>query len=140
MGGRALIQLSPGEKGALLLVFYLLVDRSECPLLIDQPEENLDNQSIYKILVGFIKEARRRRQVILVTHNPNIAVVSGAEQVIYCKMDKSNGYRLSYTSGALENLEINKHVLDVLEGTRPAFNSRERTYLVSEEPRRPRRQ
>jgi ABC-type lipoprotein export system ATPase subunit len=138
MGGRVLGELSPGEKGALLLVFYLLVDRSDYPLLIDQPEENLDNQSVFKVLVPFIKEARRRRQVFLVTHNPNIAVVAGAEQVIFCEMDKSDGYRLSYTTGALENPLTNKHVLDVLEGTRPAFASRDETYRVSESPRRAR--
>ena len=131
MGGRPLASLSPGEKGALLLVFYLLVDQDDCPLLIDQPEENLDNQSVFTVLVPFIREARRRRQVLLVTHNPNIAVVAGAEQVIFCEMDKGDGYRLSYTTGALEDPEMNKHVLDVLEGTRPAFSSRERTYQVS---------
>lgn len=131
MGGRPLAVLSPGEKGALLLVFYLLVDQSDCPLLIDQPEENLDNQSVFTVLVPFIREARRRRQVLLVTHNPNIAVVAGAEQVVFCEMDKGDGFRLSYTSGALENPEMNKHVLDVLEGTRPAFSSRERTYRIS---------
>jgi len=136
MGGRVLGELSPGEKGALLLVFYLLVDRSDCPLLIDQPEENLDNQSVFKVLVPFIKEARRRRQVILVTHNPNIAVVAGAEQVVFCSMDKKDGHRLSYATGALESLGMNRHVLDVLEGTRPAFASRGDTYRVSESPRR----
>ena len=133
MGGRPLGDLSPGEKGALLLVFYLLIDQSECPLLIDQPEENLDNQSVFKVLVPFIREARRRRQVILVTHNPNIAVVAGADQVIFCAMDKHDGFRLSYVSGAIENPEMNQHVLDVLEGTRPAFANRERTYEVSAE-------
>jgi len=138
MGGRVLGDLSPGEKGALLLVFYLLVDRSDCPLLIDQPEENLDNQSVFKVMVPFIKEARKRRQVILVTHNPNIAVVAGAEQVVFCSMDKADGYRLSYASGALENPATNRHVLDVLEGTRPAFTSRDDTYRVSENPRRAR--
>ena len=131
MGGRPLFQLSPGEKGALLLAFYLLVDQNDCPLLIDQPEENLDNQSVYKVLVPFIREARRRRQVILVTHNPNIAVVAAAEQVIYCEMNKACGYRLNYISGALENPVMNQYVLDVLEGTRPAFSSRDMTYDVS---------
>lgn len=131
MGGRPLAQLSPGEKGALLLVFYLLVDQSECPLLIDQPEENLDNQSVYGILVPFIREARRRRQVILVTHNPNIAVVAGAEQVIHCEMDKAGGNLLTYTTGALENPDINGRVVDVLEGTRPAFDDREKKYRLS---------
>ncbi len=136
IGGRTLGELSPGEKGALLLAFYLLVDRSECPLLIDQPEENLDNQSVYKVLVPFIKEARKRRQVLLVTHNPNIAVVAGAEQIVFCVMDKADEHRLIYTAGALENPQINKHVLDVLEGTRPAFTSRDETYRVSANPRR----
>lgn len=136
MGGRPLGQLSPGEKGALLLVFYLLVDQSDCPLLIDQPEENLDNQSVFKVLVPFIREARRKRQVILVTHNPNIAVVAGAEQVIFCEMDKQDGFRLTYATGALENPAMNQHVLDVLEGTRPAFTSRDDTYQVSAHPKR----
>jgi ABC-type lipoprotein export system ATPase subunit len=138
MGGRVLAELSPGEKGALLLVFYLLVDRSDCPLLIDQPEENLDNQSVFKVLVPFIKEARKRRQVILVTHNPNIAVVTGAEQIVFSTMDKQDGCRLCYVTGALESPVMNQHVLDVLEGTRPAFVSRDDTYRVSESPRRAR--
>lgn len=138
MGRRVLGDLSPGEKGALLLVFYLLVDRSDYPLLIDQPEENLDNQSVFRVLVPFMREARRRRQVFLVTHNPNIAVVAGAEQVVFCEMDKSDGYRLSYEAGALESPAMNQHVLDVLEGTRPAFASRDETYRVSEDPRRSR--
>lgn len=131
MGGRPLQHLSPGEKGALLLVFYLLVDQSDCPLLIDQPEENLDNQSVFSILVPFIREARKRRQVILVTHNPNIAVVAGAEQLIFCQMNKADGFRLSYETGALENPRMNQHVIDVLEGTRPAFSNRREKYEVS---------
>jgi ABC-type lipoprotein export system ATPase subunit len=131
MGGRPLQQLSPGEKGALLLVFYLLVDQSDCPLLIDQPEENLDNQSVFSILVPFIKEARKRRQVILVTHNPNIAVVAGAEQVIFCQLNKPDKFRLSYEPGALENPKTNQHVVNVLEGTRPAFSDRREKYEVS---------
>jgi len=138
MGGRVLSELSPGEKGALLLVFYLLVDRSDCPLLIDQPEENLDNQSVFKVLVPFIMEARKRRQVFLITHNPNIAVVAGAEQIVYCEMDKHDGYRISYEAGALESPIMNQHVLNVLEGTRPAFMSRDETYRISEDPRRSR--
>ena len=131
MGERPLNLLSSGEKGALLLVFYLLIDQSDCPLLIDQPEENLDNQSVFKTMVPFMREARRRRQVFLITHNPNIAVVAGADQVIFCAMDKRDGFRLSYVSGALENPEINQHVLDVLEGTRPAFSNRGKTYRIS---------
>jgi hypothetical protein len=130
MGDRDLHQLSPGEKGALLLVFYLLVDRNDTPLLIDQPEENLDNQTIVYLLVPSIKEAKRRRQIIMVTHNPNLAVVCDAQQVI-CALRQSQGSaEIGYTAGAIENPEINRRIIDVLEGTRPAFDNRSGKYLT----------
>jgi ABC-type lipoprotein export system ATPase subunit len=120
-------QLSPGERGLLLLVFYLLVDKDDIPLVIDQPEENLDNQTIYKILVTCIKAAKQRRQVIMVTHNPNLAVVCDAEQIICAGCDKANK-RFSYVSGAIESPEIKTRVVEILEGTEPAFINRKRKY------------
>jgi len=126
--GKDIEQLSPGERGTLLLVFYLLIDQSDIPLIIDQPEENLDNQTVYDILVPSIKEAKMRRQIVLVTHNPNLAVVCDADQVISASIDKEHGNRVSYVSGALENPIFNQRVLDVLEGTRPAFENREGKY------------
>lgn len=60
--GKELEQLSPGERGNLLLIFYLILDQNDIPLIIDQPEENLDNQTVYKILVPCVKEAKKRRQ------------------------------------------------------------------------------
>lgn len=122
--------LSPGEKGALLLVFYLMLDQDDIPLVIDQPEDNLDNQSVARILVKFINGAKSRRQIILVTHNPNLAVVADAEQVIYTRFNKSNNKNVfSMESGSIENDEINKHIVDVLEGTMPAFDKRRLRYL-----------
>ena len=88
-------------------------------MVIDQLEENLDNQTMYDLLVPCLRNAKKKRQVIIVTHNPNLAVVSDAEQIIHANLDKSGGNRMTYTSGALENPEINRYVLDVLEGTRP---------------------
>ena len=129
-GERMLDQLSPGERGALLLVFYLLVDKDTIPLVIDQPEENLDNESVYRMLVPCIKQAKEKRQVIIVTHNPNLAVVCDADQVIYCEMDKPGGNRITYTTGAIENPTINRHIVDVLEGTRPAFDVRDAKYKL----------
>ena len=122
-------QLSPGERGVLLLIFYLLVDKDECPLLIDQPEENLDNQSVYKLLVPAIKEAKNKRQIFLVTHNPNLAIVCDAEQIIHASMDKNDGNRIDYQSGAIENPIFNTLALDILEGTQPAFDIRRETYV-----------
>ena len=129
-GARTLDQLSPGERGALLLVFYLLIDKKTIPLIIDQPEENLDNESVYRMLVPCIKKAKEKRQVIIVTHNPNLAVVCDADQVIYCDMDKPNGNRVTYITGAIENPTINNHIIDVLEGTRPAFDVRDAKYKL----------
>ncbi|MCK4311896.1 MAG: hypothetical protein KAW88_04080 [Candidatus Cloacimonetes bacterium] len=127
-GEKELSQLSPGERGELLLLFYLLIDNSTCPLVLDQPEENLDNQSIFKTLVKCIREAKTKRQVIIVTHNPNLAVVSDAEQVIYSEHDKYGDKSVRYVTGSIENPIINKHIVDVLEGTRPAFDIRDQKY------------
>jgi predicted ATPase len=127
LNGKDVSQLSPGEKGALLLVFYLLIDESDIPLVIDQPEENLDNQTIFSLLVPTIKRASRRRQIIMVTHNPNLAVVCDADQVICAQMDAS-GSQIRYFSGAIESPDINTKLLDILEGTRQAFDNRDRKY------------
>jgi len=129
LGDKEMRQLSPGEKGTLLLIFYLLVDKSEVPLIIDQPEENLDNQTVYELLVPCIKEAKKKRQIIIVTHNPNLAVVCDAEQVIYASLDKLNGNKIVYETGSIENPNINKRIIDVLEGTEPAFANRDSKYL-----------
>lgn len=123
-----LSELSPGERGGLLLVFYLMLDRSDIPLVIDQPEDNLDNKSVYEILVTFLKKAKKRRQIIMVTHNPNLAVVADAEQIIHVSIDKKNRNDFDFYSGSIENPEINKRVVDILEGTLPAFDNRRLKY------------
>ncbi len=129
LDNKGLVELSPGEKGALLLVFFLMLDKEEIPLIIDQPEDNLDNQSVYKIVVQFIKNAKKRRQIIMVTHNPNLAVVADAEQVIYAEIDKQDKNKFSIKSGAIEDEMINQCILDILEGTRPAFETRRKKYF-----------
>ena len=130
--GKSLGQLSQGERGSLLLVFYLLIDKRDIPLIIDQPEENLDNQSVVKMLVPAIKYAKRRRQVVLVTHNPNLAVVCDADQIIHAHHDKTDGNRVTYTTGSIEEPAITKLIIDVLEGTKPAFDIRDARYKILE--------
>jgi hypothetical protein len=129
IGNKELYQLSSGERGTLLLVFYLLVDKDDIPLVIDQPEENLDNQTVYELLVPCMKEAKQRRQIFIVTHNPNLAVVCDAEQIISADLDKKANCRMNYISGAIENPEINRAIVDILEGTMPAFDNRDSKYL-----------
>lgn len=127
-GDKKIETLSPGEKGALLLVFYLLLDNNDCPLIIDQPEDNLDNYSVANILVPFIKYAKNKRQIIMVTHNPNLAIVADAEEVIYVKIDKENQNKFYFESGSIENKQINEKIVEVLEGTMPAFTKRKQKY------------
>lgn len=130
LDGKDLSHLSPGERGTLLLIFYLLVDKGKKPIIVDQPEENLDNQTVYRLLIPVIKDVKKRRQIIMVTHSPNIAVVCDAEQVIYTRIDRAAGNAVVYTLGAIESPEINSLLVDVLEGTRPAFDNRDAKYLA----------
>lgn len=122
-------QLSPGQRGALLLIFYLLVDKGNKPIILDQPEENLDNETIVSLLVPVLTEAKKKRQIIMVTHNPNLAVVCDAEQIIHCEFTRSDSHNISYISGAIECSVINNKVVDVLEGTMPAFDNRKIKYM-----------
>lgn len=121
-------QLSPGQRGALLLIFYLLVDKGRIPIILDQPEENLDNETVVSLLVPVLTEAKKRRQIVMVTHNPNLAVVCDAEQIIWSHFDRANGQKISYTAGAIESAAINQHAVKVLEGTKPAFDNRRIKY------------
>lgn len=121
-------ELSPGQRGMVLLLFYLLVDSDDVPLIVDQPEENLDNETVVSHLVNAFRVARERRQVIVVTHNANLAVVCDADQIIHAHRPKHDGPFL-YDAGSLETSEICKHVVDVLEGTEPAFKMRATKYI-----------
>ncbi|UXI66024.1 TrlF family AAA-like ATPase [Tahibacter amnicola] len=122
-------QLSPGQRGALLLIFYLLVDKGRNPIILDQPEENLDNETVVSLLVPVLTQAKKRRQIIMATHNPNLAVVCDAEQIIWSNFDRKTRSRISYAAGSIENPATNRHVVDVLEGTKPAFDNRRIKYL-----------
>src|SRR5262249_43032345 len=76
-------RLSQGTRGIVLLLLYLAIDREDDrPLIIDQPEENLDPKSVYDELVSRFRSARTRRQIIIVTHNANLIVNTDADQVV----------------------------------------------------------
>lgn len=128
LGIKTLLELSPGERGALLLIFYLILDKDDIPLIIHQPEENLDNESVYHILVHFIKKVKEQRQIIIVTHNPNLAIVCDADQIIHMQIEKENKNTVKFYSGAIEDKITNEAVVNILEGTLPAFNNRDLKY------------
>jgi len=138
--GVELEKLSPGTKGIVLLILYLGMDTGDTrPLIVDQPDENLDNESIYKLLTTYFKTAKIRRQIILITHNPNLVVNGDSEQIIVATCERrENGLpHITYESGSLENIApegrgIRHQVCRILEGGSDAFLKRERRYSLGE--------
>ena len=127
-------QLSPGTRGIVLLLLYLAIDKEDDrPLIIDQPEENLDPKSIFDELVPLFREVKCRRQIIIVTHNANLVVNTDADQVIVasCGPHKVGALpNISYESGGLENPTIRRHVCGILEGGEEAFKERAKRLRV----------
>lgn len=128
-------QLSPGTRGIVLLLLYLAIDQDDDrPLIIDQPEENLDPKSIFDELVDRFRKARHRRQIIIVTHNANLIVNTDADQVIVAKCGPHRPGQLpeiTYQSGGLENPDIRRQVCEILEGGETAFKERARRLRVA---------
>jgi hypothetical protein len=138
--GADLDKLSPGTKGIVLLILYLGMDTDDSrPLIIDQPEENLDSESIYDLLVHYFRAAKRRRQIILITHNPNLVVNTDADQVIVatCGRSEAGMPAISYEAGGLEDAKpvvgIRAQVCRILEGGERAFHDREQRYALTDE-------
>lgn len=131
--------LSPGTKGIVLLILYLGMDVADSrPLIVDQPDENLDNESIYTLLTAYFKLAKTRRQILLITHNPNLVVNADSEQVIVAHCERGAGGlpKISYRSGSLEDERrtkdgIRQQVCRILEGGSDAFLKRERRYALA---------
>ncbi len=138
--------LSPGQKGIILLMLYLEIDKADYrPLIIDQPEENLDNLSVYRDLIDYFRERKQYRQIIMVTHNPNLVVNTDSEQIVIANYNGKRTPRLEYCSGSLEdqakkipNVTVERYedgiieqVCNILEGGAVAFNRRNDKYLIS---------
>jgi len=127
-------QLSPGTRGIVLLMLYLAIDRDDDrPLIIDQPEENLDPKSIFDELVDRFRRAKQRRQIIIVTHNANLVVNTDADQVIVATCGPHRPGMLpeiTYRCGGLENASIRRLVCEILEGGEAAFRERAKRLRV----------
>ena len=139
--------MSEGKQAFVVLKLLLEFSDKKCPILIDQPEDSLDNRAIYNELVEYIKKKKTERQIILVTHNSNVVVSADAENVIVANQEGNDshnrdGMRFQYINGALESTipnnksekiilfsqGIREHVCEILEGGRDAFEKREQKY------------
>ena len=118
-------RLSLGQQQSVLLALMLSSD-SQAPLIIDQPEDNLDSEFIYKTLVPVIRLAKERRQVIVVTHNANIAVLGDAEQIVVLKA--TNEFAIVTSRGSIDDPKTREAACAILEGSREAFERRARIY------------
>lgn len=142
-------KMSDGKKAFVILKLLLEFSNKECPILIDQPEDSLDNRAIYNELVTYLKQKKKDRQIILVTHNANIVVNADAEEVIVANQHgddskNQNDIKFQYISGSLENTAlknteidiilqsqgVREHVCEILEGGTEAFKKREHKYAI----------
>lgn len=149
--GENILLMSPGKQGLVLLELFLHLSSATYPILIDQPEDNLDNRTVYTHLAGYVRKKKVQRQIIIVTHNPNLVVGTDAEEVIVANQDgeghgENEKYRFEYVSGSLEcsfrnaaapsvlqSQGIREHVCQVLEGGADAFRQRERKYNLAQQ-------
>ena len=113
-------QGSQGQRSAALLAFLLAF--GDEPLVLDQPEDDLDNHLIYDLVVRQIRENKLRRQLIIVTHNPNVLINGDAEMVH--AFDFRGGQCKVIEQGALQEKEVREEVCRVMEGGREAFARR----------------
>ena len=127
-GWKPLTQGSPGQQTAALLAFVL--GHGEEPIILDQPEDDLDNTLIYDLLVNQLKETKLRRQVIVVTHNPNIVVHGDAEFVL--SLEAGEGQSRKACEGGLQEQKVRNEICKVMEGGREAFASRYRRIMPLE--------
>ncbi|MGH1337826.1 MAG: TrlF family AAA-like ATPase [Aureispira sp.] len=141
--------MSEGKQAFVILKLVLEFNNRTCPLLIDQPEDDLDNRAIYNELVEYLRTQKLKRQIILVTHNPNIVIGTDSELVIIANQHGKNSKnkdekKFQYLTGAIEHsytsnntalleLErqgIREHICEVLEGGEFAFKKREERYAL----------
>lgn len=148
MDGDVIGNMSPGKKALVLLKLLINLAESTCPILIDQPEDDLDNRSIFDELIPFIIRKKVDRQIIIVTHNANVVLGGDAEEVIVANQDGNNApnrkYRFEYRSGSIEDdapvaagvtdtlgkQGIQQHICDILEGGEKAFDLRRSKYRI----------
>lgn len=119
---------SPGQKSAAILAFIL--NSGENPLIIDQPEDDLDNSLIYSLVVKSIRKMKSKRQIIIVTHNPNIPVLGDAEGIVVLERNNQGKvtFRKDKKTGCIEEKLIREGICEIMEGGEDAFRKREEKY------------
>ncbi len=121
---RSLNEHSLGQRASALIIFLLTLRESDL-IIIDQPEDDLDNQTIYNDVILVLKELKNTSQFVFATHNPNIPVLGDCEQVISCSYDSKI---IETNLGSIDDETIRKEIVNIMEGGKEAFNNRKRIY------------
>jgi hypothetical protein len=127
LNGQPVDKLSPGQRSSAMLPLIALAENT--PLVIDQPEDNLDNRLIGQVLVDILAALKEHRQIIVCTHNPNIVVSGDAEQVIALQAESDREGKLDIT-GSIDSQDIVRTVVELMEGGREAFRMRRERYGI----------
>jgi ABC-type lipoprotein export system ATPase subunit len=126
---KSISQLSLGQQQSILLAI-LIQSKNSIPLLIDQPEDHLDSEFIYKTIVSNLKKIKEKRQVIIVTHNANIAVLGDAELIIPLKSTSDKTSIIN--RGSIDKESIQNDCCAILEGGDRAFSQRQKIYSMKQ--------
>lgn len=124
--GKSLDKHSLGQRASALILF-LLAQRENDVLIIDQPEDDLDNQTIYDEVIKELKKIKGNMQFIFATHNANIPVLGDSEKVVSCSYDEK---KITAHSGTIDNHQTQRFIVDIMEGGDEAFNRRKNIYSI----------
>ena len=113
-------RMTGGQKAIVILELIFKLDTNNYPILIDQPEDDIDANGIAANVVEFLKRQKEHRQIFIASHNANLVVCSDSEEIIVAEND--NGFR--YRTGAIEDEDIRKSIIDILEGGEDALELR----------------
>lgn len=125
LNGGPVNEKSPGQRSSAMLPLIALAETT--PLVIDQPEDNLDKRLVGTVLQAVLAELKEKRQIIVCTHDPNILVGGDAEQVVVLEAE-SDRRTIVKSHGSIDNPDIITTVIDLLEGGAEAFENRRRRY------------
>lgn len=125
LNGVPVNEKSPGQRSSAMLPLIALAENT--PLIIDQPEDNLDKRLVGTVLSGVFAELKEHRQIIVCTHDPNILVGGDAEQIIVLEAESDKKGKV-LQHGSIDNNDIIQTVVDLLEGGDEAFARREKRY------------
>jgi hypothetical protein len=117
-------EMSDGEQVLALLEFIFKFDDYNYPILLDQPEDDLDSRAISTTIVDFIKSEKARRQIIIASHNANLVVCGDSENILISKKKGGKNPEFEYFGGAIEDGFINKEIVEILEGGKTALRKR----------------